>query len=108
MYQIQLPTSPNSEFTTSPEEAEFTIRLRLLTNGITLVSIADSNVAIADSVRAINGKWLIPYQYLEKNYGNFRFESDTEDYPYFKNFNTSCRLMYYNQEEVNALRAEED
>lgn len=105
MYQIQLPTSPNAEFTTSPNESEFTIRLRILTSGITLVSISNTKGKIVDSVRAVNGKWLIPYPYLERNGGNFRFESDNEEYPNFQNFNTTCRLMYYTQEEVDAIRA---
>ena len=108
MYIITLPSLPNVEFTTTPEEHGFTIRFRLLTNGITLVSLSDDDGTIVESVRAINNKWLIPYPYLEQGRGNFRFESDTDDYPYFENFNTSCRLVYYNQDEVDAKREEED
>jgi len=108
MYQITLPEEPNVQFTTSPEEEEFTITFRLLKDGITLVTIANSDGNIIVSSKCVNNEWLIPYPYLENGKGNFRFESDTEDYPNYSNFNSTCRLMYYTQYEVDEIRSKEE
>lgn len=107
MYKIQLPTSPNTEFSVAPQDLSFTFRFRYLSTGITLVSISTADETIVESVRVIANEWLIPYPYMEKTRGNFRIESEEEEYPEFGGFNDSFILRYYTQEEVDKIRASE-
>ena len=57
-----------------------------------------NDVKAQSSVRCVNNAWLVPER--SAVYGNFRIESDTEDYPTGVEMGKHCRLVFYSQEEM--------
>lgn len=53
------------------------------------------------SVRCVNNAWLVPTRFAQD--GNFRVESDTEDYPTGVGMGKTCRLVYYTQDEIRGM-----
>jgi hypothetical protein len=104
MYSFDLNSSaPNQRITTVVDGFQFEIKLHTAYDMLFATISVDNNIT-KTSVRCVPFGWLIPYSsYAPFGCGNFRFETRDYEYPNYKNFNTSCRLIYYSKSEIEAL-----
>lgn len=101
MQQVTLPTEAYSKFRVPTPDMAWMFTFTFV-DGITFVTIEDSDGVVIASVRAVKGQWLIPYKHLALN-GNFRFEGENSDeYPTYKNFK-DFSLVYYTSDEVEQI-----
>lgn len=103
MTNITLPyNTPNADVSVFSGAFMYTFQLRSFRGMTYLTVLNSSDEVMAANVRCCDRQWLLPVD--AKNYigaGNFRFESDTGDYPWFSDFGNGCRLVYYSQDEIN-------
>lgn len=96
--------SPNQSFTTIVDGIEFDITLQTA-NDVLFATIKANGKIVKTSGRCVPGSWLIPYPaYAPEGCGNFMFLTRNNEYPNFKNFNTSCILIYASKEEMRDLQ----
>lgn len=93
-------TSPNQYFTIV--ESGHSIGIKLQTSYEMLFASVDiDEVAVSTSVRCVNNKPIIPYRaYAPKDIGNIFFYCSDDEYPDYKNFNSSCIIVYMTPEEM--------
>ena len=91
---------PNQRFTFSPGGVEYNFTLRFFRD-LMYVTIRNrvGNVYVG-ALRCANMQWLLPYRTADYGDGNFRFEDDNGQYPDYRNFGTSCRLVFYTADEI--------
>lgn len=101
MYSFELdPESPNQQFSTIADGINFEITLNTA-NNLLFATIKANGKTLKESGRCIGNQWLIPYMaYAPEGCGNFKFITINDEYPNYKNFNASCILMYYTNEEL--------
>lgn len=105
MQIIPLQALPNQSFSLQLGTINFDIVISSCGN-IMSFDIAANNVPLVTGMRAVNGASILPYAYLEKNYGNFTFISANdafEDYPDWQRFGADQILVYASPAEVNGL-----
>lgn len=103
MEDVVLSNTANQQVRFSNGDSEYTIRLRQF-RGILYADVSVEGELVVAGVRCVVGKWLIPYEAMNETAGNFRFDSETEDYPGRAFFETGeCVLRYYDAEEIRAL-----
>lgn len=102
MQRLSIVKIPNQEFDFYSGSGTHTITLRTF-HGITFASVKYNDETIVCGVRVVNNKWLVPYKYLTRGAGNFRFETNNSDYPHFSAFGDDVVLRYYNQEEYEKI-----
>ena len=91
---------PNQQFTFSPSGVQYVFTLRFFRD-LMYVTIANEFGDIyVGSLRCANKQWLLPFWPQTYGDGNFRFEDDADQYPDYRNFGTSCRLVFYTPEEI--------
>ena len=101
MYSFELdPTSPNQQFSTVADGIDFEITLNTA-GGLLFATVKANGKTVKTSGRCVNGQWLIPYMaYAPAGCGNFKFLMRDGEYPNYKNFNTTCILVYYAHDEL--------
>ena len=104
---VSLSQEPNQVMDVSRDGHDYEITLMTYAN-ITLVSVSVDGERVTSSLPAVRGGWLIPYGYLLKDGGNFRFEGLSEDYPKYDEFGSLFHLAYYPREEFDATRRIEE
>ena len=106
MEYISLDKDPNQAFTIFTNGMTLTITLQWF-RGLMYYSIDTvGGENIVSSERECNGSFLLPQRFEKSgDGGNLCFIDDNGDYPDYRNFNGSCVLVRYNQEEVDAIRA---
>ena len=98
---IFVPDSvPNQRFTLAPNGVVYDFSLRFFRD-LMYVTIRnqEGNVYVG-AMRCADRRWLIPFRRPGYGDGNFRFEDDNGEYPDFRNFGTSCRLVFYSAAEL--------
>lgn len=104
-YQINLNNNyPNQEFDLNIGEIENTISVLLQTTvqGVLLMTVLINDTVIGQPFICLPNQAIIPYQYLiDKIGGNFIFETTTDDYPSYENFNNTCILYFVTLDEIN-------
>lgn len=97
------PSTPNVTFGCTPEKENYTISLFSF-NGLLYASVKVNEEYVCAGVRVVNGQWLIPYKWMERE-GNFRIENDdAEEYATWEKMSSSCHLVYYTKEEIEEMR----
>lgn len=104
MYVFELNNkAPNQRFSTVVDGFHFDIELHTAFDML-FATVSIDGVVIKTSVRCVPYGWLIPYAaYAPEGCGNFRFETRDDEYPAYKDFNTSCRLVYMSKAEIEGL-----
>lgn len=97
-----LPTKfENVEFECLAEETLYRFRLHVFREMMYATIYADNELVISGQ-RCVNNAWLIPDGYMPEK-GNFRFEVNGENYPWWENFNESTNLVYYTADEISRM-----
>ncbi len=107
MMDVSIVNVPNQALTVFTGGVDFVLRLHVF-RGITYITISkgrDTSPVIT-SCRCVPGSWLL--RDYSPGDGDFRFECDSADYPYHDQFGNGCRLVYYTEEEVAEIAAQEE
>lgn len=101
MITYALSADPNYTFEVAPEGVPYLFHIRRI-RGLMYVTITDRDSnRISGPLRVCNGEWLIPYAaHNIPGGGNFMIVDTTGQYPDFKNFETTCSLLYYPLSEI--------
>ena len=98
---VYTPSSvANQTFKLSPNGVTYNFSLRFFRD-LMYVTIRNEDMAVyVGSLRCADRQWLLPWRRAGYGNGNFRFEDDNRQYPDFRNFGTSCRLVFYSAAEI--------
>lgn len=88
----------NVEFDCIAEDTLYRFRLHVFRD-MMYASIYADNEPIILGQRCVQNLWLIP-RGLVPDKGNFRFEVNGEDYPWWEDFNNGTKLVYYTRDEI--------
>ena len=98
-------TLPNQSFTTTINNVDMDITLKTggtEENPITYFALSVGNQYICPNVPAFPNQKLLPYPYMQSEVGgNFFFITDNEEYPHYTNYNTTCKLYFITEDELN-------
>ena len=104
-YEIELNSEyPNQEFDVFFEEISNSIHVLLQDiEGVTFMSTFINGEQVGQAFNCCANQYIIPYQYMvEQLGGNFVFITDNDNYPNWENYNTTCKLYFVTQDELNS------
>ena len=96
-------TLPNQRFTVVLERTLYEIDVKTIGSGanqITLMSVTRANEVIIRNQRVLPNENVIPYGYQFDGFGNFRFVTDSDNYPVYTEFGVSVILTYFTAGEI--------
>lgn len=102
MLQIPVQQLPNQSFTVLLDSNQWDVTLKTVED-TTVASLTLNGADVLDSARCVAGSFLIPSEYEEA--GNFFFVTQSEQLPYYTQFNVTQSLVYITAAELTALRA---
>lgn len=102
MITYNLAEDPNQSFEVTVNGMTLSFELRFFRD-LMYATVRDADNAIVSSnVRCADRQWLIPFGFSAVG-GNFRFEDEEGRYPNYKNFGSSCPLVFYTIDEIAAM-----
>lgn len=102
MLYISLSKVPNQSMYFIHGDYTYDFSFRTIGN-LLYATISINGTAVKSSLRCVPYGWLIPYNNEIGMDGNFRFETINKDYPDYNDFDDTCFLVYYTNEEIEAL-----
>jgi len=100
---IPIDALPNQSLSVTLDGARFDIALKSSDTSC-FASITRDDELLIENSRATAGTFLLPYEYLEGDTGNFLFVVQNELIPYYTNFGITQALLYFTAAEVEAAR----
>lgn len=104
MLKYNLSPVPNQRFTISVEGLSYRFSLRYFRDMMYCTITDIDDIVLASNVRCTNNGWLLPFPF-KQTMGNFRFENIEGGYPNYKDFKTTCSLVYYSAEDLETLKS---
>ena len=96
---IDISASPNVALSVTVDGFAYEFLVRHF-RGMTYATITDANGnLISGPVRCCNRQWILPYPAYNGS-GNFMFIDENGQYPDFRNFGTTCSLVYFSAEDI--------
>jgi len=102
MKLIQLEAIPNQKFSLVLDGTRYILWFRAA-GSIMAVTITKNDVEIVSGRRCVAGSPLIPFEYLEA--GNFVFQTQNYELPWWENFGVTQSLIYVTQTEIETYRS---
>lgn len=102
---VPLEVIPNQELSIQLDDIRYVIRLRTV-DGVMALDLSADEVDILTGERQTTSEFVIPYQHLEGDGGNFGFDTDAGDYPFWDQFGLTQTLIYFSVEEMAAFRGD--
>lgn len=103
-YEFELNNLPNQQFTTSIDNVDMEITLKLgggADNPIMFFALRSGDEYICPFVPCFANQGLLPYPYMiEQAGGNFFFVTENDEYPYFENFGKTQSLCFVTIDEL--------
>lgn len=97
---IPLGAVPNQSLSIRLEGSRYVLRLKEA-GGMMAIDIDRDGDRVVSGMRCAAGTPLLPYEYLERQAGNFMFvSSEPGAIPYWRDFGTRTRLFYLTAAEV--------
>lgn len=105
-YEFELNNNlPNQTFTTSINNKDIEVVIKTAgsdDNLITLFALIVNNNYLCPFVPVFANQNVLPYKYMASEIGgNFFFITENDEYPNYKNFNNSCKLIFLTLDELN-------
>lgn len=102
-YYIELQPLPNQQFTTTINNINLTVDLKVAGNDdIMLFALQINDEYVCPYVPVFANQGLLPYKYMVSEVGgNFFFETEEDEYPLYSNFGTTCKLYFITEDELN-------
>ena len=105
VYEIELNNIPNQIFTTTINDIDMEITLKLggeENNQIMFFALATNNEYLCPFVPVFANQGILPYPYMISELGgNFIFITDDDEYPNYLNFGTTQNLYFITEDELN-------
>lgn len=102
MQTIPIQAIPNQEFTVILDNNEWSFIVKY--SGIMSVTLTLNGSLIMSSMRVVANEKIIPYEYLERESGNFMFSTANYELPDYTKFGVTQSLIYINAAEMAAIR----
>lgn len=99
---INIQPAPVQNLSATLDDIRYELTIRS-TGTAMVVDITREGVLILQSIRAVAGTPLMPYQYLES--GNFIFTTAEGDIPFYTKFGVTQSLIFATAEELEGLRS---
>lgn len=99
-YQIPLAAKPNQSLSVVIDNISYEITLKLV-EGIMEFSLSINSTKVTDGERCFPNQFILPYPYMAQN-GNFIFKTENEEYPNWQDFGSTCQLLFFTREEIDA------
>ena len=103
MRTFSLKSVPNQRFSVIPERAVYDFSLRFFRDLLYVTIRNGSGAVYVGALRCADRQWLLPWRRPGYGDGNFRFEDDNGQYPDYRNFGSSCRLVFYPYAETEEM-----
>lgn len=105
-YEFELNnTLSNQTFSTTLNNVDMEITIRTggsNDNPITFFNLLIDDEYLCTDVPCFANQGILPYDYMVKQIGGqFFFDTEEDEYPYFENFNNSCKLYFVTTDELN-------
>ena len=104
-YEIELNTLPNQTFTTTINNVDMEVIIKLAgneDNQIMLFALIVDGEYLCPYVPVFANQGILPYPYMTVEAGGqFFFVTENDEYPYFENFNGTCKLYFITSDELN-------
>lgn len=104
-YEIELNNLPNQTFTTTINNVDMEVILKLAgqeDNQIMLFALIVNNEYLCPFVPVFANQGVLPYEYMTAEAGGqFYFVTDDDIYPNYTNFNSTCSLYFVTLDELN-------
>ena len=107
-YDFELRNTPNQSFTTTINNIDMDITLKLSgeNNPVMLFAIQTNSTAnsgyLCPYVPIFANQGILPYQYMiEELGGQFFIETENDEYPSWENFGTTQNLSFVTLDELN-------
>lgn len=104
-YEIELNTLPNQTFTTTINNVDMEVILRLAgeeNNNIMFFALRMNDEYLCPFVPVFANQGLLPYDYMiAEAGGQFFFDTENDEYPNYENFGTTCKLYFVTEDELN-------
>ena len=104
-YEIELNTLPNQTFTTTINNVDMEIVIKLAgqeDNPIMLFALLVNNEYLCPFVPVFANQGVLPYQYMiSEAGGQFFFATENEQYPHYTEFGVNCKLYFITADELN-------
>lgn len=98
MYNVPLKQVPNQVFSVALNGKDYRIALRTI-QGMTFMSCWVDGVLLFYNQLCTPNNWVNVYDYISVN-GRFYFESLGDEYPNYRSFGVSQRLLFLTPDEV--------
>ncbi len=99
MIDISLQAVPNQKFSVDADGYTYDVVVRT-TDNRTVVDVSIDGDYVVRGMRALPFVPLIPYPYLQA--GNFVFQTQNDNIPYYTDFGASTSLVYLELVDLNA------
>lgn len=104
MQEIALEKQPNQAFTLILNSRTYRIRIADATEGLMVADITLDTLPLVQAVRCLHGDFIIPFDSMTDNNGNFFWFDDQGREPHWENFGVTCRLYYIPQGDIDAIK----
>lgn len=102
---IPLDSIPNQNLSIQLADNRYDLSIKS-TKTSTIMTITRNETLLINNVRCVGGSPIIPYDYLRGEFGNFIFETQNEEIPYYTNFGITQFLVFASLSEIEAAIAE--
>lgn len=104
-YEIELNTLPNQTFTTTINNVDMEVVIKLggqEDNQILFFALIVNNEYLCPFVPVFANQGVLPYEYMVTEAGGqFFFETENDEYPNYKEFGVLCKLYFVTLDELN-------
>lgn len=104
-YEIELNAIPNQTFTTTINNVDMEITLKMggeVDNPIMFFALQKDSEYLCPYVPVFANQGVLPYNYMiEEVGGQFFFDTENDIYPYWENFNNTCKLYFLTEDNLN-------
>lgn len=98
---IPVQAVANQRLTTTFDNDRYELTIKEI-NGVMGVTVVRNAVAVYTNIRIVAGGPIIPYRYQET--GNFIFETQNNEIPYYTKFGDTQFLIYASPDELARFR----
>lgn len=101
-FPFTLQAQPNQQFSYVVNSVIYRIRIYDIdpVNHIMALDFNINGVDVITGVRGAHGQYLLPWDSLTQENGNFMLYDPTNERPYWTNFTSTCQFLYLTQAET--------